>query len=100
MKKSNKTKLVREIVAGEVYEYYPLGKHIVSAPAVCSGRPTFKYTRLEVSTILARLAKGQTVEYVIQAYALSRLTPAAVAEAIRLADRALVQSTQRLQIAA
>jgi hypothetical protein len=41
-------KVVREIVGGEVYEYVPLGKHIVSAKGVCGGRPTFKYTRVEV----------------------------------------------------
>jgi uncharacterized protein (DUF433 family) len=93
----NKSKLVRETVKGEVYEYYPLGKYIVSAPGICGGRPTFKYTRLEVSTILARLAAGDTVAEVVRAYASSKLAPQAVTEAIRLADRALLQSTQLLQ---
>jgi len=37
-------KLVREIVGGEPSEYYPLGRHIVVAPGVCGGRPTFTYT--------------------------------------------------------
>ena len=82
---------------GELYEYYPLGKYVVSAPGVCGGRPTFKYTRLEVSAVLALIASGETIEQVVQAYALSRLTPEAVQEAIRLADQALVQSAQILQ---
>jgi len=82
---------------GELYEYYPLGKYVVSAPGVCGGRPTFKYTRLEVSTILALIASGETIERVVQAYALSRLTPEAVREAIHLADQALVQSAEILQ---
>jgi len=79
-------KMAREIYGGEVYKYYPLGKYIVAAPGVCGGRPTFKYTRLEVSFILALLAAGKTIEQVVQAYSLSRLTPEAVLEAIRLAD--------------
>jgi uncharacterized protein (DUF433 family) len=92
--------LVREMYGGEAYEHYPIGKHVVSAPGVCGGRPTFKYTRLEVSTILALIASGETVEQVVQAYARSQLTPEAVKEAIHLADQALVQATQTLQPAA
>ena len=34
MVKSPSKKLVREIVGGESYEYYPLGQHIVVAPGV------------------------------------------------------------------
>ena len=94
---SPKTELVQEMYGGELYEYYPLGKYVVSAPGVCGGRPTFKYTRLEVSAVLALIASGETIEQVVQAYALSRLTPEAVQEAIRLADQALVQSAQILQ---
>src|SRR2546422_4490032 len=92
-----KRKLVSEIVGGEPYEYYPLGDHIVAAPGVCGGRPTFKYTRLEVSVILARLSAGDTVDEIVHAYSRSQLTGEAVREAIHLADRALSKSAQRLQ---
>lgn len=88
---------MREIYGGEVYEYYPLGKYVVAAPGVCGGRPTFKRTRLEVSAILSLLASGETIEQVIQAYALSELTTEAVQEAIYLAGQALVQSSTILQ---
>jgi len=84
---SSKAKLVQEMYGGEPYEYYPLGKHIVAAPGVCGGRLTFKYTRLEVSVILSLIAAGETVEQVIQAYALSQLTPEAVREAIRFLEQ-------------
>ena len=97
---STETRLVREIVGGEPYEYYPLGEHVVIAPGVCGGRPTFKYTRLEVSTILSLIASGQTIEEVVRAFSLSRLTPEAVREAVQLADRALLESTEALQLAA
>ena len=95
--KLRKLKLVRETLAGEVYEYFPLGKTIVIAPGVCGGRPTFKYTRLEVGVVLSRLASGDTIDDVVRAYALSHLSPEAVREAIQLANRALIQSAKALQ---
>ncbi len=98
--KTTKRQLVQEIYGGEPYEYYPLGKYIVSAPGVCGGRPTFKYTRLEVSVILALIEAGETIEQVVQGYSLSKLKPQAVKEAIRLASRALESSTLALQPAA
>ena len=48
--------LVTETVGGELYQYYPLGEHVVRAIGVCSGRPTFKYTRIEITGTLERLA--------------------------------------------
>jgi uncharacterized protein (DUF433 family) len=95
--KTPKPELVREMVGGEPYEYYPLGKYVVVAPGVCGGRPTFKYSRLEVSFILDLLAAGRTVEEVVHSYALSKLTPEAVQEAITLAANAFRQTTKKLQ---
>ena len=96
--KSRRTNLVREVHGNEPYEYRPLGKYVVSAPGVCGGRPTCKYTRLEVIAVLALIASGESIDQVVRAYSLSHLTPEAVKEAIRLADQALVQSTQRLML--
>jgi uncharacterized protein (DUF433 family) len=89
--------LVREMHGGDLYEYYPLGEYVVVAPGVCGGRPTFKHTRLEVSVVLSLLGQGESVAQIIEEYALSRLTPEAIAEAVQLAQRALVQSAARLQ---
>lgn len=47
---------VTEIIGGEPYRYYPLGDHVVRAPGVCGGRPTFKYTRIEITEALPALA--------------------------------------------
>jgi uncharacterized protein (DUF433 family) len=92
--KPKKKALVREEVGGgQIYEYYPLGKYIVSAPGICGGRPTFKYTRLEVAVILDLLAAGWTVERLVREYSKSRLTPEAVREALQLAKQALLQRT-------
>ncbi|MBM3240490.1 DUF433 domain-containing protein [Candidatus Poribacteria bacterium] len=84
-------KLVYEIVGGETYEYYPLGKHVVAAPKVCGGRPTFKHTRLEVKTVLDLMASGWTMEKILSEYNQSRLKPEAIREALRLAGDALLK---------
>jgi uncharacterized protein (DUF433 family) len=89
-KNSKKPALMREMVSGEPYEYYPLGKHIVAAPGVCGGRPTFKYTRVEVAGIVRLLGAGWTVEKIVAEYNRPELNPAAIEEAARLAAEALV----------
>ena len=93
MVKSASTKLVREIMGGESYEYYPLGQYIVAAPGVCGGRPTFKYTRIDVHHALGLLAVGRTVEQVAHSY---DLPVEAVQEALRLAARVLDRQGGRL----
>jgi uncharacterized protein (DUF433 family) len=90
-------RLVREMYGGEPYEYYPLGKYVVSGPGVCGGRPTFKYTRLEVSVILAMLESGESIEQLVAEYSRRELTPQAIKEAIRLARTALESSALALQ---
>ena len=78
-----KPQLVHEMVGGEWYEYIPLGKFVVSAPAVCRGRPTFKHTRIEVAGVLERLA-GHAIEALITD-SRGRLSREAIAEAATLA---------------
>lgn len=82
---------------GEPYEHYPLGEYIVAAPGVCGGRPTFKYTRPEVSVTLAQLAAGESAQELVEDYAHSGLTPAAIEEAAHLASEALTRSAKVLQ---
>jgi len=93
MGKSASTQLVREMVGGESYEYYPLGQHIVVAPGVCGGRPTFKYTRIDVHHALGLMAAGRTVEQVAHSY---DLPVEAVQEALKLAARAFDRQGGRL----
>jgi uncharacterized protein (DUF433 family) len=81
-----KRKLVSEMVGGEPYEYYPLGEHIVAAQGVCGGRPTFKYTRIDVHHALGRLCMGWTTEQVAESY---KLPVAAIHEALHLSAEAL-----------
>ena len=74
------TGLVCEMYGDVPYEYYPLGQYIVAAPGVWGGRPTFKYTRLEVAVVLNLLAAGWTPEPILREYAQSKLTPEAITE--------------------
>ena len=92
MRKTGK-KFTQEIRGGEPYEYYPLGRHIVAAPGVCGGRPTFKYTRIDVRHALSLLSTGRTVERVAQSY---NIPVAAVQEALDLAAKAFDKTTREL----
>lgn len=82
----SKKKLVREIYGGEPYEYYKLGRYIVSAPGVCGGRPTFKYTRIDVRHALSLVSAGWPVEMVAKDF---DLPVQAVKEAVKVASKAL-----------
>jgi uncharacterized protein (DUF433 family) len=75
-----------EIVGGEPYEFVPMGKHIVRAVGVCGGRPTFKYTRIEVIRVLNRLAGGETVDRIAMDYS-GTVSREALLEATELAER-------------
>jgi uncharacterized protein (DUF433 family) len=77
-------KMKTEIVGGDAYEYYPIGEHIVSAVGICDGRPTFKYTRIEVSVILAMLGQGDTVDDIVEDYE-GRVSREAILEAVGIA---------------
>jgi uncharacterized protein (DUF433 family) len=77
-------KLVHEMVRGKRYEYYPLGEYIVAAPSVCRGRPTFKYTRIEVQVVLTLLASGESLDELLKNFQ-GRVPREAIEEIFRLA---------------
>jgi len=77
-------KLVREIVRGKPYEYYALGEHVVAAPGICGGRPTFKYTRVEVQVVLNQIASGVPLNQLLENFN-GRISKKAVEESLRLA---------------
>lgn len=80
------TNLVVEMVGGEPYEFEPLGHYIVRAVGVCGGRPTVKYTRIEMSHLLDRMAHGDSMEEIASDYR-GRVSREAIAEAIEIANR-------------
>ena len=87
--------IVTEQVGGESYEYVALGQHIVRTIGVCGGRPTFKYTRIEVAGILRLLAHGETVESIVDDFN-GRISREALQEAIDIAARRLVENLPEL----
>jgi uncharacterized protein (DUF433 family) len=93
------TKLARETIGGELYEYYPLGKNVVRCPAVCGGRPTFKYTRIEIAGTLERLAAGETVDDIVAGYH-GRVSRDAILEAAKLVTKQFVRTLPSLSHAA
>lgn len=77
-------RLVVERQGDEIYEYYPLGQHVVQAKGVCEGRPTFKYTRIEIAGTLDRIAAGEDLDTIVEGYR-GRVSREALIEAIQIA---------------
>jgi len=88
-------KLVREIVGGEPYSYRPLGKHIVAASGICGGRPTFKYTRVEVKVVLDLLAAGVSLQQLVENFQ-GRVPKKAIEEALKIAAALLQREAAAL----
>jgi uncharacterized protein (DUF433 family) len=82
---------VREILNGAPYDYYPIGRYIVRALGVCGGRPTFKYTRIEVAGTLDRVNAGENIADIVEGYDGS-VPYEAVLEAIRIATNNVLSS--------
>jgi uncharacterized protein (DUF433 family) len=78
------SKMVSEMVGGEPYDYYPPGQYIVAAKGVCGGRPTFKYTRIEIAGTLTRVAAGESIDHIVEGYR-GRVPRQAIEEAIAIA---------------
>ncbi len=79
-------KRVTESVGGELYEYYPLGKHVVRAKGICAGKPTFKYTRIEIAGTVSRIASGETIDAIVEGYR-GRVSREAILEAVEIAGK-------------
>ena len=89
-------RLVREIVGDEPYDYYPLGDYVVRAVGVCGGRPTFKYTRIEIIGTLERLAAGESIDVIVKGYR-GRVSHAAIMEAVRLVTDEFLKALPELE---
>ena len=90
------TKVMTEIIEGEAYQYYPLGKHVVRAVGVCGGRPTFKYTRIEIAGTLDRLAAGESLEEIVAGYR-GRVSREAIIEAIQIVTAGFLKTLPALE---
>ncbi len=90
------SELVTEMVGGEPYHYYPLGDYVVRAVGVCGGRPTFKYTRIEITGTLERLAAGENIDEIVEGYR-GRVSRAAITEAVQLVTDQFIKTLPQLE---
>lgn len=72
-----------------------LGRHIVADPDICHGKPTFKGTRIMVWQVLADVAEGRSWDFICNKRWGGKIPLAAVAEAVRLAQEAWLDSDSR-----
>ena len=87
--------LITEVVNGEPYQYYPLGEHVVRAVEICGGRPTFKYTRIEITGTLDRLAAGESLDEIVASYR-GRVSREAVIEAMQIVTAGFLRTLPEL----
>ncbi len=66
-----------------------IGRFIVADPEVCHGKLTFDGTRILVRTILAYLAIGKSIDWILNEW--PQLPREAVEEALQLAASALLE---------
>jgi uncharacterized protein (DUF433 family) len=64
-----------------------VGRHIVTDPKICHGKPTFRGTRIMVSQVLEQVAVGMAWETIQEEWR-GKVTREAIAEAVQLANRA------------
>ena len=72
-----------------------MGRFVVSDPAVCHGRPTFRGTRVFVSDVLDDVARGMAWEAIFERWHGS-ISKEAIAEAVGLAREALLNHADEL----
>ena len=67
-----------------------LGRHIVTDPKICHGKPTFRGTRILVSDVLEQVASGMVWEAIAEDWD-NRISSEAIREAVQLASQALLK---------
>jgi len=86
-----------KIAKSRTQKYRRLGRFIVADPEVCHGKLTFDGTRILVRTVLAYLASGKSMEWVLTQW--PQLPREAVEEAMRLAANTLLKRFEEIEIA-
>lgn len=67
-----------------------IGRHIVSDPRICHGKPTFRGTRVLVADVLEQVSNGMAWETIIEEWNDS-ISKEAIGEAVQLASQALLK---------
>ena len=74
----------------ELKRAYLIGRHIVTDPKICHGKPTFRGTRVLVADVLDQVARGMAWETIIEEWNDS-ISKDAISEAVKLASVALLK---------
>jgi uncharacterized protein (DUF433 family) len=88
--------LLWHILAMKTAQPRVLGKYIVADPGICRGRPTFKGTRVTIADVLADVGRGLSWDYICYRWGDGKITKDAIAEAVKLAQRALLNRAGHL----
>ncbi|HUT95870.1 MAG TPA: DUF433 domain-containing protein [Thermoguttaceae bacterium] len=72
-----------------------MGRHIVTDPGICRGKPTFRGTRVLVSDVLEQVASGMAWETIVEEWNHS-ISKEAIREAVQLASQALLKHADEL----
>src|SRR5438445_12569829 len=75
-----------------------LGRFIVADPEICHGQPTVKGTRTMVWQVLDDVAVGRSWEFICSVRWGGHIPLAAVAEAVKLAQQAWLESHKCLHV--
>ena len=75
------------------------GRHIVSDPQICHGKPTFRGTRILVADVLEQVASGMAWETIIEEWRGS-ITKEAIAEAVSLSRQAFLEHAHEYTLGA
>jgi uncharacterized protein (DUF433 family) len=67
-----------------------IGRHIITDPEICHGKPTFRGTRIMVWQVLEQVASGMAWETIEEEWR-GKVTKQAIAEAVQLASQAFVE---------
>jgi uncharacterized protein (DUF433 family) len=73
-----------------------LGQFIVADSTICRGRPIFKGTRVTVADVLADVGQGLSWDFICYRWGDGKISKEAIAEAVQLARRALLDRAGRL----
>lgn len=75
-----------------------IGRYIVTDPKICHGSPVFRGTRILVADVLEQVANGMAWDAIIEEWRGS-VSREAIAEAIKLARKALITRAPELAVA-
>jgi uncharacterized protein (DUF433 family) len=79
------------VIVKEVKRAHLIGRHIVTDPRICHGKPTFRGTRVLVADVLEQVASGVAWETIIDDWNDS-ITKEAIGEAVQLDQSPVIRS--------